>query len=438
MAAVRHPLRPPLLPLLLLLRLLLTATAGTFVDPNTTSPAPVPGGSAGAFLSPKPIVEQAPNATAFPLGANASNASEGNGSTAAAPSLVLGEMARATGSPIATYADDLLEWLHDAPYQAAVSICALAVGLVCAWDGPAIWHVLFTLASACLGALIAHSEARAFQLTSSTVAETAMMLEVGATVGLATHFGFEGFQLLFGAAMGVLGAYGVGGWARGVEGTVPGLPLLWYSIGAALGLLVYTVWRRPVLAMLAPLLGGLLVSSGIAALLGRAFNLLTAMDDGHAAPGSDWLPPAGLAWVDVAGALVEYAGGASLAALCCVVLLGAMTNGLKQFRCLAVSLLSGGIAASIAASSTGAGCQMVDKFLHSGCPSWLTPTSDWRWLVCSGTLWGCVTAATAWRQIGLHGDARSYTGATGAGPFGGYLAVDQEGCTPAAAKPRRS
>merc|ERR1719379_2007808 len=99
------------------------------------------------------------------------------------------------------------------------------------------------------------------------------MAHVAAAVSLVVHVGFEGFQVLFGGLLGLLGAYTFSPELKSLDESLPGVALLWYQCGAVAGCLVYTVWRKPVLALLAPLLGGLLVASGSAVLLGRGLAM---------------------------------------------------------------------------------------------------------------------------------------------------------------------
>merc|ERR1719359_576443 len=59
-------------------------------------------------------------------------------------------------SPLAIYARSLRSWLHSSPHQAAIAAVAILGGALCLWDGPALWHVIFTVAVAVVGAFVAH------------------------------------------------------------------------------------------------------------------------------------------------------------------------------------------------------------------------------------------------------------------------------------------
>jgi len=315
-------------------------------------------------------------------------------------------------SPLTIYVHSLRSWLHDAPYQAAIAVLAIAIGLICLWDGPALWHVLFTAAAAVAGAFVAHHEGKALGLTPNVYVEVAFVLEVGVVVAWATHRGFEGSQVMLGASLGSFGAYGTGAWARAMEATLPGAAVLWYSAGGALGLLIYTAWRQPVLAIFAPLLGGLFASSGIGLLLSRSFVLLGKLDNGHTAPGTTWLPASDSSWIDVVESMVgNGGGGVMLATLCACVLLGAVAQSVQGSRGCAVFLVGGGIAFSTLAASA---CQLAHVSTSIECPSWLSTDANWRWLVVGSMLWVSITVCAAYRQLGTRRDAMYVQLASGA------------------------
>lgn len=335
----------------------------------------------------------------------------------ASPCLALGSLANTSTSPIGIYSHSFRSWIDDAPYQTAIALLAVVVGLFCLWDGPSIWHMLFTITIACLGSGIAHYEIKTSGFALNTFFQCLLMLEVGATIGWAVHCGFEGSQVLFGVSLGTLGAYGVGGWARALDSVAPGISLLWYSAGAALGLLIYTVWRRPVLATSAPLLGGLLVSSGIGLVASRSYALTAQLDHGHPAPGISWLPPADASWIDVVESLLGRGGGASLAGLCGCALCAAVMHSIQHDRVSTVLIVVAGIVFSALTSSA---CNMA----HLDCPAWLAPTVNWRWLLVGSTTWSLITAVAAWRQLKME-ERSVYTHVTGS--LGKYLSLAQTG-----------
>lgn len=191
-----------------------------------------------------------------------------------------------------------------------------------------------------------------------------------------------------------------------MDGLLPGFAIIWYSLGAALGFLVYTVWRRPVLAMLSPLLGGFLASSGIGLIARRMYSVFAILDKGNVAPGADWLPASDSAWVDAALTLLGSAGFASLAVQMACAVMGVVAHSLTGNRWIAIFFLVGGIGIVAFVSVTGFGCEM----LPFGCPAWLVPEKDWQWCCFGSALWALISAGASWRQLGEgmeYGDLRA-------------------------------
>jgi len=314
----------------------------------------------------------------------------------------LASLADARTSPLATYARGFSEGLRKAEHQTLVAGVAVLVGVACAWNGPAIWRALFTATAAALAASVAHSEAKAWNLAPNHVSEWMMMLQAACFAALAVHSGFEGFQVLLGGALGALGAYGLGGWARVADDSAPGIALLWYETGAVAGLLLYTVWRRSLLAVLAPLLGAFLVTSGVGvvvssiasamSLRGKSKELVAAL-----------LPPEHAPWLDVASAILGEAASLVVAVHCSFALLSALFHSTIRSPLVSVSCLFVGMMIVGLTISAGFGCKAVLAFgkRDGDCPSWLPPAQDaWSWWpVVGGFLWAALTAATAWRQL---------------------------------------
>ena len=78
--------------------------------------------------------------------------------------------------------EDLSVWLHTAPFQPLFALGATLAGLLCVWDGPALWHVLFTASSALAACGFAHSEARNSDFDEVSALFVAIF--TGAAVGL--------------------------------------------------------------------------------------------------------------------------------------------------------------------------------------------------------------------------------------------------------------
>jgi hypothetical protein len=307
-------------------------------------------------------------------------------------------------SPLTIYAKNFQKWLKEAPFQEIVAALAIAVGSLCLWDGPALWHFLFTGAIALVGAFVAYEEGKTLGLATTFPAEVFLAVEVGSVVGYATHCGFEGTQVMLGAFLGCLGAYGISAGPRSLDMHFPGVLLAWYSAGAMLGLLVYTTWRQSVLATFAPLLGGVLVSSGCGVLLGRFYLLLTNTDP-SSTDGIVWFPSHDASWIEVFRSLIDNGGGGiTLAALCGCALLGAVAQAMSGNRTIAIFLILGGIAFSTLAAS---GCQFIESYSDMRCPAWLRTEAAWQWLVLGSLLWACSTGISVYCQLGKH-DPRSY------------------------------
>ncbi|CAK0900227.1 unnamed protein product, partial [Prorocentrum cordatum] len=195
------------------------------------------------------------------------------------------------------------------------------------------------------------------------------------------------------------GAYGCGETARAWEGHLPGASALWYTCGAVLGVLVYTVWRRPLLAALGPLCGGLLASSGCGVLLSRA-----CARAGWTGPAV--LPPPEAPWLSAAAAL---AGGQDFLAGhgACALLALAVHGCSEERRMPAVCVLVGCVALTGLAAVGGFECRRHAQDV-AACPAWLQPAgAQWQWPVLGCSLWAALAAAAAWRQLGALQAART-------------------------------
>jgi len=286
--------------------------------------------------------------------------------------------------------EDLSVWLHTAPFQPLFALGATLAGLLCVWDGPALWHVLFTASSALAACGFAHSEARNSDFDEVSALFVAIF--TGAAVGLAAHVGFDGSQVFVGVILGMLGGYGVGAGTDFLGVELPGLAEVWSCAGGLVGLLVFTAWRRPALSTLVPLFGGLLVTSGVGYLARRVFDLLAILDD-EAAPGAIWLPRSET-WVRSMSELVGGGAATTVLALQCVCALGStFLFELKGSRVLAIPCLCAGILLSPFFLASGAGCD------EGSCLDYLI-TGEWRWLFLGSLLWAAVVAIAAWRQLG--------------------------------------
>merc|ERR1712079_830439 len=128
---------------------------------------------------------------------------------------------------------------------------------------------IFTVVTVMVAASIADYETRALELTADPVSQAVAVMQVSIVVALAIYQSFEGFQVLFGAALGLLGTQGSCSWALSAHHVLHGFDLFLYSNGALLGCLVFTLWRHLFLKMLGPLVGGFLVATGFGGLFSR-------------------------------------------------------------------------------------------------------------------------------------------------------------------------
>lgn len=288
-------------------------------------------------------------------------------------------------SPLHAYFSALHTWLDGSPFQAAIATCALAAGVCSLWDGPGTWRRLFIVCAMGGSASIARYEAKEWDL--DLVSEVMLMVQAAFSMALASHVGFGGFQVLFGAAMGFLGAYSCGGWARNLDDSLPSLAWFWYTFGVIFGMLVFVIWRKPLLAAAAPLFGAFLVTPSVCWLISWA--------SASAHPEQAtllWLPPPDMPFVDAALELVDPAGPAAMAGHSACTLLAAVIHGGSDARRLpAIVCLVSTVLVTMLASVTGLGVP------HAAL--------EHRWWSAFGCLlWAPLAAAAAWRQMGQIGE----------------------------------
>lgn len=274
-------------------------------------------------------------------------------------------------SPVGVYLNRVKRDLRSSSYQWAIAAIALAVGAFCIWNGPKTWQALFTAAMVGAATILARIQAEAWEL--DLVSELLLMFQVAFAMGAAVQSGFDSLQLLFGAGVGFLGCYSCGGWARSVDAMLPGFALFWYSIGAVLSALVLIVWQEPVLVTLGPLVGGLLVVTGLWCLVGVAVA---------GAPGPSALPPPHRACMDVASDILFPVGAAALAihGCCAIVTTLVYKSGSGDERRLraAVCLVGGILISAAAAGAQGS-----------------------MWLAGQCAMWAVFSSVYAYDQLGL-------------------------------------
>jgi hypothetical protein len=313
-------------------------------------------------------------------------------------------------SPISEYVNQFHQWLTTSDQQhkqVVIAVVAIIVGMICAWNGPAIWQALFTAVTAGIGAAIVHYEAEFLDLASTSLTHNLLIAEAALVIAYAAHIGFESSQVLFGVALGFWGAYETPGIADQLETYSEGLALLWYTCGAFLGWLVFTAMRRQLLAAMSPLLAGHLVASALGLLVGRGVGMLAAdtRNDSSFTWVTDielYVPSTDEAWIHTALTLLGKKPAASIVLQCGCALVGALLFGFSNAVGLAVAVVSIGMFANVILIAMSDGC----KPLAFECPD----DSPWRWLLVGSLIRIIITVASMHSQfsalkgsIGLHG-----------------------------------
>jgi hypothetical protein len=170
--------------------------------------------------------------------------------------------------------------------------------------------------------------------------------------------------------------------AHKLDSYYPGLALIWYNAGALFGIFLAAFWRRPVLAALSPLLGGLLVSSGIGVLMGR----LLALAETKMSPVPPWLtqvkgffPSEASTWLMSFTSLLGRKPSMTIALQCGCSFLGLVLYRLtKRKHWPMVLFVVVGVVASLVLGAFNMGCQLTKM----SCPN-----NQWKWLVTGGFVW---------------------------------------------------
>merc|ERR1740139_1318106 len=198
-------------------------------------------------------------------------------------------------------------------------------------------------------------------------------------MAVATYYGFEGAQLLFGAAVGLAIAMGTDGIVSLVHYHYA--TKVWWCIwsGVCAFLFVNEDSRTIILATLTPILGGfLLVSAGgvLACYLG--------------AP----LLPKHAQVADAAAALLGNAGLDALAAQGVFGIIGAAVYKLTSISFYAGIPCGLGILLGMLATISGFGCTVVHR-----CPHWLEPVDSKLWPLIGGGVWALASVAGTVLQL---------------------------------------
>jgi len=348
----------------------------TNTDKPTTPSQPAP-------LAPVPAPAPVPLPVPVPFPLPVPPGSEANGKTAIFDALGAlcgtGSSAQAVRNTILGYLMETMERIHKSKHQEIIYIGALVLGFAFAWDGPSMYRAMFTILVALLVASMADYEVKAHEFMADGISRGVVLGQVTCATGIAVHTGFDGSQVVFGILTGIMGAHGSTPWSESLDHFMHGIRLFFYSSGAILGCLVFTIWRHLFLKTLAPLLAGFLVASGLGALFSR---IIMAAGGGYV----PIFPPPSMDWATGADCLLGIRGhGCLLGAFACGLLgLVFMGYGGKRRSLLATATLLAYIFVNVVAGS-------IFRASALG--------ASWAWPLIGGLLWAAGTAASAWRQL---------------------------------------
>lgn len=304
-------------------------------------------------------------------------------------------------SPILVYTRELHTWLKTSDQQVAIAGTAAIVGLFTACDGFRFWHLLFTLLVTAAGAAIVHYEVEALPLSSNAFAHEVLVAEAAVVIAFAMHVGFEGSQVLLGVLLGFWCAYEMAHIADELDTYHEGLAIIWYTGGAFLGCLVFAAWRRAVLGVLAPLLGGLLCASAIGLLASRGIQQLMMTQkksDPLEIELAKLFPGPKQAWVDAMTILLGKRPSAMIALQCVFALVGALLHYAmvawvwRYPRAPGVVMVVLGILMSLFTGLSNFGCHPLTG---PQCPE----GQPWRWLLAGSLVWAAIAGLCTYRQM---------------------------------------
>jgi len=161
----------------------------------------------------------------------------------------------------------LRSWLGAAPYQRCFAGIAGVVGVLSALDAVAFGRLFIIVFAALVGGTIAFFEVGSFGAAIGSWGPVCVGLEGAAFAASAAIFGFDGFRLVVGGGFGLLIARVVRnfGLCKSRDDDI-----IWYSVAAFVGAAVLFAGQKNALAVLGPLVGGLMVASSVAFFVGDA------------------------------------------------------------------------------------------------------------------------------------------------------------------------
>jgi len=162
-----------------------------------------------------------------------------------------------------------------------------------------------------------------------------------------------------------------------------------------------------VLAVLGPLAGGFLVTTGAATVLARGLDSMTGPD------GIAFLPQPETPWAVSAAALLgvtrkhapaSSCSGALAGHMCCALTAVVLHSFRERRHWLSVLCLILWVLATLAGAATFPVCEYNLFGVH--CLQWVKEEeeSNWQWPLFGCIVWMVITVASAWRQLGLLAD----------------------------------
>ncbi|CAL1134985.1 unnamed protein product [Cladocopium goreaui] len=310
-------------------------------------------------------------------------------------------------SPFLRYVKHFDRWLSESPYQASIAVGALLCGGLCSWNGPKLWELIVITCFSLSAVWLVRFEAERRQLAPNWLAEILLMAVTGCTVALSVHSGFEGSQVLIGSVLGFLAAVycGVANLTQ-AAGFLHGMTLTWYLTGSAFGVWVFTAWRQPLLATLAPLSGSYLVVVGLGFLMAKGFHssLLPRHDEPWSSAALVLLGPLGLHSLPWHGA--------------CALLAASLHRCRRQIFAVLV-LVAYVILVALGALVAGLDCKSDGKRSDgTDCPQALAVPGKWQWQLLGCSLWAVLAAWSGYRQLSALKNAPRRSGR--------YMPVDED------------
>lgn len=271
--------------------------------------------------------------------------------------------------------------------QAVIAAASVAYGAALLLGGFGFWPYLISCGGAVVSTGLAYHEAAAWNMAFAS--HVAFALLAGTVAAIAMYIAFEISQLLLGIVTGLtLGAVLVAVLVPPLEGLPAyfyiALPI--YSVGAVVGIALFSVFRKPCLATWTPVAGGVLLLSGLAAVLAQSVARASAAANANVhtlmlGP-AGFLPSANDPWLDVAADLIGRGGLSELALMFLVPVVATILHGLAGRRDITVLTLSLCMAVVFASDL------------------WQRPEERRPWPLCGRALWVTMAAMACWRQLG--------------------------------------